>query len=161
MVNVLKALNVYNCTGERIAIDESLASHDAKFHPNGFDPEEDTCIKRDRMAKYDDPVDLSGKDKMDFGDRVLSAHIKKVNKWGVTNSADDAKTKLLNRIRAAGFKGDVISRCTVREKNAQDGKNYYVVTAFCGNFDTLQKLGNGLGNDVRFGLKNEGRVSVK
>lgn len=33
--------------------DESLAEHDKKYHPNGFDPERETCNKRAELAKAD------------------------------------------------------------------------------------------------------------
>ena len=35
------------------ALDESLAEHDKKYHPNGFDPERETCNKRTELAKAD------------------------------------------------------------------------------------------------------------
>lgn len=35
------------------ACDESLAEHDKKYHPNGFDPERETCNKRAELAKAD------------------------------------------------------------------------------------------------------------
>lgn len=35
------------------ACDESLAEHDKKYHPNGFDPEHETCNKRAELAKSD------------------------------------------------------------------------------------------------------------
>lgn len=34
----------------------TLAEHDKKYHPNGFDPGKESCGKRDNMAK-EDPVD--------------------------------------------------------------------------------------------------------
>lgn len=35
------------------AFDESLAEHDKKYHPDGFDPEHETCNKRAELAKAD------------------------------------------------------------------------------------------------------------
>lgn len=53
MVSILKALNRFNRTGERISEDESLAEHDKKYHGGHFDPKEENCTKRDNLAKKD------------------------------------------------------------------------------------------------------------
>lgn len=54
MVNLLRALNVFNRTGERIVQDESLEEHDKKYHGGHFDPKTQTCGKRDAMGKGDE-----------------------------------------------------------------------------------------------------------
>ena len=36
-----------------VAADTDLSSHDLRFHPNGFDPERETCNKRAELAKAD------------------------------------------------------------------------------------------------------------
>ena len=53
MISLLKALNIFNCTGERIAEDESLAEHDKKYHGGHYDPETQSCGKRDEMGNGD------------------------------------------------------------------------------------------------------------
>lgn len=40
---------------EMTALDESLEEHDKKYHGGHYDPEKQTCGKREKMAKGDDP----------------------------------------------------------------------------------------------------------
>lgn len=54
------------------ACDESLAEHDKKYHPDGFDPERETCNKRAEMAKADKGDVLSPSDGAEnCGDKPL------------------------------------------------------------------------------------------
>lgn len=59
--------------GEKSAIaqDESLAEHDKKYHPEGFDPKKDECKLRETMAKEGEKDDLGGEMKgFKVGDKV-------------------------------------------------------------------------------------------
>lgn len=88
MPNLLKALNVFNRTGERIVQDESLEEHDKKYHPEGFDPKSDSCSKRDGMAKKD------GEDNVETSSAVSSEGSEKLEeeiKDGIDNACKEAK----------------------------------------------------------------------
>ena len=54
--------NYYQFLRMKYACDETLAEHDKRFHPDGFNPDTDTCNKRTELAKEDkgDLLDKGG-----------------------------------------------------------------------------------------------------
>ena len=84
--------------GEKSAIaqDESLAEHDKKYHPEGFDPKKDECKLRETMAAEGKKDEIeSGEKKTDDGGKGEEAKLPTVGEY-ITLKHDGKKYKILD-----------------------------------------------------------------
>lgn len=89
------------------ACDESLAEHDKKYHPNGFDPEIETCNKRAELAKADkgDVLSPSEGDDKGGGDKPLVSAAEDAAYMDAVNRGDmETAAKMVREVAArSGF----------------------------------------------------------
>ena len=87
------------------ACDESLAEHDKKYHPNGFDPEHETCNKRAELAKSDKGDMLSPSEGDDKGsDKPLVSAAEDAAYMDAVNRGDmETAAKMVREVAGRAF----------------------------------------------------------
>lgn len=80
---------------DAVTADADLASHDRRFHPNGFDPRRDHCTLRDELEKSDkaDELDKGESAEVGFSDEEMR---RMEEMFGVTDDLDAAGWLLPN-----------------------------------------------------------------
>ena len=141
----------------------TLAEHDRRFHPNGFDPSKDRCKLREKMAKADEADDLTKK--IPIQGRLAESRMRIQKDTSGCDADGFLRTKLPDGIdpktedaREAAYKQaqenvDLLMRCVKEAADAAEGDAL---------FRGENKAGDGVDpREVGYRVKKRKRVDEK